>query len=188
MNRVKKTSEKRKKPSIKDRSFWVYVPSIEIAEKWKKTAKKSGVSISKYIFEIVDEHIQTDKTNISKKEISKKYVNLEKQNETLRNENIELQKKVDMLNLLTDRYENQLRDYRNKTFIENGKWEGVREYQSELIKLFKSKSSIKENEIVDLLHVNPLDSKTMKAISKQIEHLEDYGVIERMKGGWRWIK
>lgn len=172
-----------KSKTTKKRRIYVYLPSKELMERWKKHAKKQGMSISKYIFEIIDEHIQKDKTNISKK-----YVNLEKQNETLRKENIELQKKVDMLNLLTDRYENQLRDYRNKTFIENGKWEGIREYQSELINLFKSKSSINENEIIDLLHVNPLDVKTMKAISKQIEHLEDYRVIEHIKGGWRWKK
>ena len=157
-------------------------------ERWKNHAKKQGVSISKYIFEIIDEHIQTNKSNTSKKELSKKFVNLERQNDVLRAENIELKKKVDMLNLLTDRYEDQLRDYRNKTFIENGKWEGIREYQSELIKLFKSKSSIKENEILDLLHVDTLDTDTIKAISKQIEHLEDYGVIEHIKGGWRWKK
>jgi len=177
-----------KSKTTKKRRIYVYLSSKELMERWKKHARKQGMSISKYIFEIVDEHIQTSKTNTSKKDLSKKFVNLEKQNDTLRKENIELQKKVDMLNLLTDRYENQLRDYRNKTFIENGKWEGIREYQSELIKLFKSKSSIKESEIIDLLHIDPLDAKTMKAISKQIEHLEDYGIIEHIKGGWRWKK
>lgn len=177
-----------KSKTTKKRRIYVYLPSKELMERWKKHAKKQGMSISKYIFEIVDEHIQTDKTDKSKKELSKNFIKLEKQNEILRIENIELKKKVDMLNLLTDRYEKQLRDYSNKTFIENGKWEGVREYQSELIELFKSKTSIKENEIIDLLHIDPTDVKTMKAISKQIEHLEDYGVIEHIKGGWRWKK
>ena len=168
-----------KSKTTKKRRIYIYLPSKEIMERWKNHAKKQGVSISKYIFEIIDEHIQTNKSNTSKKELSKKFVNLERQNDVLRAENIELKKKVDMLNLLTDRY---------KTFIENGKWEGISEYQSELIKLFKSKSSIKENEILDLLHVDTLDTDTIKAISKQIEHLEDYGVIEHIKGGWRWKK
>ena len=98
----------------------------------------------------------------------KKIDKLEEQNERLRNENIELQRKVDMLNNLTDRYEKQLQQYRNKTFIENGKFEGVREYQQNLIDLFKKKSSVREDEIIDLLHIDTSDSETLKAISKQI--------------------
>ena len=62
-------------------------------ERWKNHAKKQGVSISKYIFEIIDEHIQTNKSNTSKKELSKKFVNLERQNDILRAENIKLKKK-----------------------------------------------------------------------------------------------
>ena len=91
-----------------------------------------------------------------------------------------------MLNMLTDRYEKQLQDYRNKTFIENGKFEGIREYQQNLIELFKQKSSIAEDEIIDLLHIDSHDVETLKAISKQIELLQDFGVVEKIRGGWRW--
>jgi hypothetical protein len=176
------------KTSIKERSLYVYVPNVKMAEKWKKTAKNSGISVSKFIIEAVEEYISEDKNEYSSKKSSKKISELEKQSEILRLENMELQKKVDMLNMLTDKYELQLREYRNKTFIDNGKFEGIREYQSNLIDLFKKRTSIKENEIIDLLHVNPTDHETMKAISKQIEHLEDYGFIKRIKGGCRWKK
>ena len=91
-----------------------------------------------------------------------------------------------MLNLLTERYEKQLMDYRNKTFIENGKFDGVREYQHSLIELFKRKNSVYEDELIDLLHINPSDGDTLKAISKQIEYLEDYGLIRPIRGGWKW--
>jgi hypothetical protein len=93
-----------------------------------------------------------------------------------------------MLSTLTDRYEKQLQDYRNKTFIENGKIAGARKYQISLIELFKQRNSISEDEIVDLLHIDPHDTETLKAISKQIENLEDYGVIQKIRGGWRWKK
>ncbi len=175
-----------KTETIKKRAIYVYTPSEEIAERWKKTAKKSGMSISKFIIEIVEDHIQAEKGATSKEFLTKKINDLKEQNERLRNENIELQKKVDMLNILTDRYEKQLQQYKNKTFIENGKFEGVREYQQNLIELFKQKSSIAEDEIIDLLHIDPHDVGTLKAISRQIENLQDYGVVEKIRGGWRW--
>lgn len=175
-----------KTKTTRKRSITIYPPIQEMKDKWFKIAKKERLSVSNFIIEVVEEYIQRKEGFSAKDELSKNLQNLTEQNERLRTENIKLSKKVDMLNLLTDRYENQLVKYKNKTFIENGKFEGVREYQQNLIELFKQKSSIAEDEIVDLLHIDPHDVETLKAISKQIEHLQDYGVVEKIRGGWRW--
>ena len=106
----------------------------------------------------------------------------------MRCENIELQKKVDTLDTLTNRYEEQLQSNRNKAFIENDNKARIRDYQKNLSELFLQKTSISENEIIDLLHIDPQDTETLKAINKQIEELEDYGVLQKIRGGWRWKK
>lgn len=177
-----------KTKTIRKRAITIYAPSQEIKENWYKIAKEEGMSVSNYIMEIIDKHIQENKGISTKYDILKKINDLEKQNVILRNENAELQKKTDMLNMLVERYENQLQKYRNKTFIENDKFEGFREYQQNLINLFKQRTSVAEDEIIDLLHIDPKDVETLKAISKQIDLLQDYGVIEKIRGGWRWKK
>ena len=175
-----------KTKTTRKRSITIYPPTLEMKNTWFEIAKKEGLSVSNFTIEAVEDYIQKKKGFTSKDNLSKQFKKLEKQNERLQNENVELQKKVDMLNMLTDRYEQQLQGYRNKTFIENGKFEGVRKYQQNLVMLFKQQSSIAENEVVDLLHINPNDVETLKAISKQIELLQDFGVIEKIRGGWRW--
>lgn len=164
----------------------MYAPTEKVIKKWKKEAKKKDLTVSKYIFEIVENRINEDKniTPNTKNQVSE----LQERVQRLQNENIELQKKNDMLERLTDRYDTQLKFYQNKTFLENGKFEGIREYNKKLTDLFKKHGSIKENELYDLLHLDPTDTDTTKAISNQIDHLIDYGVLERMKGGWRWRK
>lgn len=175
-----------KTKTTRKRSITIYPPTQEMKDKWFKIARQEGLSVSNFTIEAVEDYIQERKGFTSKDKLSKKLKTLTGQNERLCNENIELQKKVDMLNMLTNRYEKQLQEYRNKTFIENGKFEGVREYQQHLVELFKQKSSIAEDEIIDLLHISPRDTETLKAISKQIELLQDFGVVEKIRGGWRW--
>ena len=38
---------------LRDRSTYVYLPSEEMAEEWKDRARKTGVSISEFVFEHV---------------------------------------------------------------------------------------------------------------------------------------
>lgn len=178
---LKKTKTTRK------RAVTLYLPTEEMKDNWYRIAKENkNVSVSNFIIEIVEDYLQKNKEFNTKEEISFQMQKLISQNKRLQLENVNLQKKVDMLNLLTERYENQLMKYRNKTFIENGKFEGIREYQQSLIELFKKRKSITEDELIYLLHINPSDGDTLKVISKQIENLEEYGLIQSIRGGWKW--
>lgn len=174
--------------TTRKRAVTLYLPTEEMKDNWYKIAKeKKGMSVSNFIIEIVEDYLQKNKEFSTKDDIFNQLKKFTSQNKRLQIENMELQKKVEMLNLLTNRYENQLMKYRNKTFIENGKFEGIREYHQSLIELFKRKISVNEDELVDLLHINPSDKDSLKAISKQIENLEDYGLIQSIRGGWKWI-
>jgi len=177
-----------KTKTSRQRSITIYPPSQEIKDKWFKIADQEGLSVSNFVIEVVEDYIREGNVTNSKNALLKNIGEIKEQNERLRHENIELQKRVEMLSTLTDRYEKQLQDYKNKTFIENGKFTEVRGYQKSLIDLFKQKGTISEDELIDLLHINSQDTKTLKAISTQIENLEDYGVIQKIRGGWRWKK
>jgi len=177
---LKKTKTARK------RAVTIYAPSERLKAKWYAKAKEHNVSVSTFVFEIVEDFLKDEGDLFSQRGSSKIISDLEKRNKTLSVENQNLQKKVDMLNMLTDRFEKQLQSYRNKTFIENGKFEGVREYQRQLIDLFKQKKTVKEDELLDLLHLATSDSDTIKAVSKQIENLVEYDILGKIPGGWRW--
>ena len=104
----------------------------------------------------------------------------------LREENRELQKRNKMLDTVVDRLEKELREYRSKPFVEDDAI-GVRKYQSDLLELFKKRGVVRKDEVLELLGVDPSETVTVKGIRKQIEGLEEYGVIRDVGAKWKWV-
>jgi len=96
----------------------------------------------------------------------------------LRNENR-------LLRRLVDNLDGELRRYRAMPFIEEG-FEGVRRFDRQLIDLLKKGGSYRDEEILVQLGVDPSDAELVKAVSKQLEVLEAYGLVEYVGRGWRW--
>ncbi|RLG91768.1 MAG: hypothetical protein DRO36_03405, partial [Candidatus Hecatellales archaeon] len=46
--------------TIKDRTVYVYLPSLGMVEDWKRRAEKAGVSLSKFIVERVEDSIRQE--------------------------------------------------------------------------------------------------------------------------------
>lgn len=177
---------RKKRAPLEPRTIYVYVPTIEMAETWKKAAKKNEVSVSNFIQGIVDKHLTMEGEVTARQSIEEKLKKVEEQNRELREENTELFKKIKRLNTLLDRYEQQIKDLENEKFLTNGEYEGVRKFKENLVELFKKNENVKEEKILDLLHVNPDDKQTIKAINRQIETLLEYGLIKRYRGGYKW--
>jgi len=89
------------------------------------------------------------------------------------------------MNTVIDRLEDELRGYRVKPFVEEN-FKGIRKYETDLIELFKKKREIRKEDLIDFLHINPTDSKTLKGIRNQIESLEQYGLIKDRGVKWIW--
>ena len=49
-----------KTETIKDRAVYVYLPSLEMVENWRRRAEKAGVSISKFVVERVEDSIRRE--------------------------------------------------------------------------------------------------------------------------------
>ncbi|MEM2741952.1 MAG: hypothetical protein QXD95_07380 [Nitrososphaeria archaeon] len=47
-------SGRRRTETIKERTVYVYLPSEEFVEEWRRFAEASGKSLSKFAFEVVD--------------------------------------------------------------------------------------------------------------------------------------
>jgi len=47
-----------KTETIKQRSIYVYLPSLEMVVDWKRRAERAGVSLSRFVYERVEDSIR----------------------------------------------------------------------------------------------------------------------------------
>jgi len=174
-------ANKRKTETIKDRAVYVYLPSLEMVVDWKRRADKAGVSISKFVVERVEDSIRREegeKGYLSRLELIERLRAAEDELKKLRDENRLLRKLVDNL-------EKELKLYRTKPFLEES-FEGVRTFAKELVTFLKRGSSYADEDILANLNIDPSDVDLVKAVSKQLEALENYGLVEFTGKGWKW--
>ncbi len=167
--------------TIKDRTVYVYLPSMEMVEDWKRKAEKAGVSLSKFIIERVEDSIRQEEGEegyLSRLELVRRLRKAEEELKKLREENR-------MLKMLVENLDRELKHYRAKPFLEE-EFQGLRRFDKQLIDLLRKGGTLSEQEILEQLNIDPSDSELVKSISKQLEILEDYGLVEFTGRGWRW--
>lgn len=176
----KKRKSTGKTETIKERAIYVYLPSHKMVDAWKERAEKAGVSISKFVIENVENSLRQEENNtyVSRSQLSDKIKSLEEENKKLAQEN-------NMLSTLAEKLDNQLKDYRAAPFLDET-FEGVRKYEQTLIKLLREKGFVRDDDILRVLKILPSNTKLVKAIWKQLENLEAYGLVEAGLGGWKW--
>ncbi len=103
----------------------------------------------------------------------------------LKDENDELRKQNKILNKVVDSLDEELRSFRLKPFLDS-LGDGIRQYETELIDLFRRRKVLRNDELLDILNIDTTDSDIIKAINKQLESLQRYGVIKVVPGGWKW--
>jgi len=89
------------------------------------------------------------------------------------------------LKQLVDNLDNELKRYRVKPFLEE-EFKGVRRFDKELIDLLREGGTYSGDEILSRLNINPADTDLVKAVNKQLEILESYGLVEYSVRGWKW--
>jgi len=171
-----------KAETIKERAIYVYLPSIEMVERWKERAKRQGTSISKFVLEHVENSLRQEEEP-SYKSRGELLNEIRKLKEELEEE----RKKSRRLDLLVEKLEKELRRYRAKPFLEEG-FEGVRRFQKELVELLRDSGVLSNEEILSRLGIDPSEHEAVKAISKQLDILESYGLVQPTPRGWRWVE
>ncbi len=171
-----------KTKTIKQRSVYVYLPSTEMVQDWKKRAESAQVPISKFVMERVEDSIRREGESgyLPRVELIK---SLQERDEELK----QLRKENTLLRQLTDNLDRELRSYRAKPFLDE-EFRGTRKFDQELVNLLKSGSSYSGEELLARLGLEPSESDLVKAVSKQLEILEKYGLVEFNRGAWRWRK
>ena len=171
-----------KTKTIKQRALYVYVPSIEMAERWKTQAEKAGTSTSKFIIEHVENSLrqQEDENYQSRGQI---FEELKEMNKVL----VEKEKRISHLELLVEKLEEDLRRYRSQLFNDNSE-SGIRDYERKLVDILLEPGIHSNEEILSRLGVELRESDSVKVISRQLNQLERFGLIRARERGWEWKK
>jgi len=170
-----------KTETIKQRAIYVYLPSLEMVEDWKRRAEKAGVSLSKFVVERVEDSIRREEGEegyLSRLELIKRLKKAEEELKQLRSEN-------KLLRRLVENLDKELKRYRAKPFLDEN-YVGIRQFDKDLIELLRSGRTLSDEEILSSLNIDPADTDLVKAVSKQLEALEAYDLVEFTGKGWRW--
>ena len=175
-----------KTETIKKRAVWVYAPTLEQRNQWGKIAKKNGMPLSKWIVKTIEDSLLVLEGDVKSRK------DIEKENKNVRKEISELQSKLRQMNIIRDNLEKEIRKYRAEPFLA-ASFEGVRQYDKELISLLKNAKSVEgknrfidNDEILSRLGVEFSETEFVKAVSNQLSRLEGYGLLESSTKGWRW--
>jgi hypothetical protein len=172
---------KGKTETIKKRAIYVYLPSQKMVEDWKRKAQEAGTSISKFVIDKVEDSIRTEEGEegyLSRLELIRKMSSSEEELNVLRKDNRLLKKLVENL-------DNEAKRLRAEPFLDDS-FRGVRRFNQEIIDLLKQAGSYSGDEILSHLNINPSDTDLVKAVNKQLEVLESYGLVEYVGRGWKW--
>ena len=63
----------------------------------------------------------------------------------------------------------------------------MRRYNKEIVDLLKSRGQADSYRILEDLGIDPRESDLVKAVSRQLEELEAYGMVKTDGRTWRWI-
>jgi len=179
--------KKKKVTNVSQRTVKVFAESKEQLERWKKAATNAGTSLSRFLREITDAHISGDKAIKESYEYENKIIGLQKQNSIIMSENNQLQKALERTKQNLEILETELHEIKYGPFLDKD-FSGKRQINQELVKLFKKKGRLREENIATLLHIDPADSKTNEIVLNQINTLIEYGLIHRWRGGYEWKK
>lgn len=167
--------------TIRQRTVWVYVPTEQHRRNWEKLAEKSGLSLSRWMMSVVEEHVRgaEDSTFGAK-------ADLWKENVEFREANRRLQEEKKMARALIEKLEDEVRRYRAELFLNGPEARRVKQYEKDLIDLLRSGGVWGSNDLLEKLRIRPTDTRGVRAINLQLENLQAYGLVEATPRGWRW--
>jgi len=162
----------------KSRYVYLYLPSAADKTRWESLAKEAGVPLSKFVIEVFEGALAEETDFKPRGELVKEIGKL-------RSENKELRDDLNQKKIVLEKYENELKRYRNQAFLEN-KFEGTRKYSKDLLSILKRGLTVDSYKLLEELDIDPSDTEVVKAISNQLEDLERYGLVTSTQRGWRY--
>jgi hypothetical protein len=163
----------------KSRYVWLYLPSKADKERWQALADKAKTPLSTFCISIIEERLAEEGEFKPRRELTR---NMEISKIEVKGLRDDLRQK----DIVLDRYEAELKRYRAQPFQE-ADYKGMRRYSKELVEFLKGRGHADSYKILEALGIDPRESELVKAVSRQLEELEAYGMIKAEGRTWRWI-
>jgi hypothetical protein len=171
-----------KTKAINERYVYAYLPSVDLVTDWKARAKKSNVSISEFVYEHVTNSLRQEDGEEAYKPRSQLIEDLRKKDEEIQ----KLTRENEITKLALERVETELRRYRAEPFLEDN-FQGIRRYDRKLIELLKKGKPLDSDDLLHALRISPKETDLVKAVSRQVENLQAYGLVRKTHHGWSWV-
>lgn len=163
------------------RAVFVYLPSMQQKGRWKALAKQQGTSVSKFVIEHVENSLQqADPTYKSRGDLWNEVTTLREQLDKALQTNR-------VLEIAIERLEAEVQRYRAQPFLDDS-FTGIRQYQKALIAVLRTaRRPVESTDLLSRLGIALTEQEAVQAISKQLEYLEDYGLVQSSPKGWKWL-
>jgi hypothetical protein len=164
---------------FKNRHCDIYLPSEKDLVRWEELAKKAGISLSKFVYETVELHLDSEQ--------ARPRSDMTKELSQLREEIRKLREEVKLKSLMLEKKETEIFRLRNESFVQPN-FQGPRQFNQDLVDILRQGGSWRGQDILAASNIDPRDSEAIRIVSKQLNMLRDFGLVEEGPRGWRWIK
>ena len=159
----------------KSRYVWRYLPSSADKDRGQALADKAQTPLSNFCISIIEERLAEEEDFKSRREMACELEALRAETKTLRDD-------IRQKSIVIDRYEAELRRYRSQAFLDES-FKGIRHYSKELVDLLKARGHVDSYRLLEALWIDPRDADLVKAVSRQLEELEGFGMVKAEAGG-----
>ncbi len=174
-----------KTETIKQRALYVYLPTLEMAEDWKRRAEKERKSLSNWIMLRVLDSVGFEEGSAQREQMERELEETRKQKADALEENEKLRQENRMLRMLGDNLDKELKRLRTQPFLEAG-FVGRRTFDKDLLALLRKGHGVDKEMIMRRLRIEPSDVEAIDGVRKQLEALQAYDLVEYDGRWWRW--
>lgn len=161
----------------KQRCKTIYLESPEQLTRWESAAINSKMNFNRWLRAIVEDYLNRDpddESNYASRDI-----------QTLHSEVIKLRKELERSKLEMQQKETELFKLRTQVLQQEA---GRIELDSKLLEVLSDGCVWSNRDILEALGVDSRDVEAISAITKLLQRLQDAGLVEEGKRGWKWNK
>ena len=163
----------------RSRYIWLYCKSKAQKDEWQALAERANTPLSTWCAAIIEERLAEEESGIPRQKVMKEL-------ETLKEENTTLREDFRQKETVLTQYEAELRRYRSEPFLHDN-FKGIRPYSEELVKILKARGRVDGYRLLELLGIKSGEAEAIKAVSRQLEELEKFGLAKTDGANWQWI-
>ncbi len=171
-----------RKKTFKDRQVDLYLPTVEMVKQWKVEAEKHGLSLSKFVVEVVDDTLRKNPRGVTPRE------QLEDELNKTWAELTTLSIEVDHLREAQKRNEATIAEYREKLARPAVVSEESAEYVPILAELIQEEKVLPIERAKKMFGIGDADVDALRALGAAVDALASMGLIEKGISDWRWIR